>query len=72
MALPIPIEDMRLLTIARHLMIKEVIVRNRIESGDRLTAQEILNGVRMSHEEFMELMRLAMPALNDIIRKTTQ
>ena len=71
MVLPLPIEDMRMRCVAQQLMIKEHIVRNRIEYGGSLTAHEIIDGVRLSHEEFLELARLAMPALNDIIRKTT-
>lgn len=46
------------------LQVMENIVRNRLESGDPLTAAERLEGVRLSHEEFLYLVRAAMPTLN--------
>lgn len=72
MPIPIPIEDVRLRSMAHRLMVQENIVRNRLEHGGHLTAQEVMAGVRLSHEDFLELVRLAMPALNEIIRKTTR
>ena len=44
---------------------QENIVRNRL-MGEPLTAREIIDGVRLSHEEFLELVSLAMSALNEI------
>jgi hypothetical protein len=55
---------------ATSLMVQENIVRNRLMYGGPLTAQEIIDGVRLSHEEFLELVSLAMSALNEIIRET--
>ena len=51
---------------ATSLMVQENIVRNRLMYGGPLTAQEIIDGVRLSHEEFLELVSLAMSALNEI------
>lgn len=49
---------------AARLQIQENIVRTRLEHGDALRADEIAQGVRLSHEEFLYLARKAMPALN--------
>lgn len=49
---------------AMRLQVQENIVRNRLESGGPLSAQEMNDGVRLTHEEFLYLARLAMQALN--------
>jgi len=70
MSLKKPLSDMRRRHMATSLMVQENIVRNRLMYGGPLTAQEIIDGVRLSHEEFLELVSLAMSALNEIIRET--
>jgi hypothetical protein len=69
MSLQKPLPDMRARHMATRLMVHENIVRNRLMSGEPLTAREIIDGVRLSHDEFLELVSLALPALNEIIRK---
>lgn len=58
------LNKMRNRAMARRLQVQENIVRNRLEYGGPLTAEEISRGVRLSHEEFLHLVRLAMSALN--------
>jgi len=57
---------------ARHmatkLQVMENMVRSRLENGPSLTAQEVMDGVRLSHEEILYLVRLAMRALNHELR----
>jgi hypothetical protein len=48
---------------ARKMEVMENMVRARVESGGRLTADEIVRGVTLSHEEFLRLFDLARPAL---------
>lgn len=67
-----PINDMRIYHFATRMQVIENMVRSRIESGGPLSAQEIVEGVRLTHEDFLELARLAMPAMNEIIRKQVE
>lgn len=53
---------------AHKMMVQENMVRNRLESGAPLTAQEVMDGVRLSHEDFILLVRAAMPELNRLSR----
>lgn len=62
--LPMDLNKMRAQNMARMLQVQENIVRNRLESGGPLSRDEIIEGVRLSHEEFLYLARKAMPALN--------
>lgn len=49
---------------AYKLQVLENMVRSRLEYGGPLQAQEINDGVRLSHEEFLYLARIAMRTLN--------
>jgi hypothetical protein len=51
-------------SMARRLQVHENIVRNRLEHGGPLQAHEIRQGVRLTHEDFLYLVQMAMPALN--------
>ena len=53
---------------AARMQVLENMGRSRVEFGERLTAQEMNDGVRLSHEEFLYLARMAMPALNAELR----
>jgi hypothetical protein len=64
MALAIPLDKMVARNRAYKLQIMENMVRNRLEMGGPLTAQEIIDGVRMTHDEFLYLARAAMPVMN--------
>lgn len=63
-----PLVDMkdfenRQLALLRKHMITAQAVRNRLNSalnGDPLTAQEIIDGVRLSHEEYLDLVERAV------------
>jgi hypothetical protein len=62
-ALEIPIDKMRARAMAHSLMVQEIYVRSRIESGAPLTAQERLDGIRITHDDYLYLVRLAMAEL---------
>jgi hypothetical protein len=64
MALAIPLDKMVARNRAYKLQIMENMVRSRLEAGGPLTAQEIVDGVRLTHEEFLYLAQAAMPAMN--------
>jgi hypothetical protein len=49
---------------AARLQFQVDLVRARLESGPALSAAEIAEGVRMSHEDFLYLARAAMRSLN--------
>lgn len=54
---------------ATKLQVMENMIRSRLENGGPLTAQEIMDGVRLSHEDFLYLSRLTMTALNAELRR---
>lgn len=64
MALPFDPVKMYAREMAIRLQVMENMVRSRVEFGGRLTADEMREGVRLSHEEFLYLARAAMQALN--------
>jgi hypothetical protein len=49
------IEDNRELHLIQKHMITAQMVRNRLATGP-LTAQEVIDGVRLSHEEYLDLI----------------
>ena len=48
--------------IASH-MIRAQVVRNRLNSHELLSAQEIIDGVKLGHEEYLQLVALATAGL---------
>lgn len=69
MALDKSLNDIKMQNFCQRIQIQDQIVRNRLQSGDSLTAQEIWDGVRLSHDDFVTLVQLAMPAINEAMRK---
>lgn len=64
----IPIENKaRERMLATKLQVMENMVRNRLDYGGQLHAQEIQRGVQLTHDEFLFLVQLVMPQLNRIL-----
>lgn len=55
---------------AKMMQVRENIVRTRVENGGPMSTEEKIAGVRLSHEEFLYLARMAMPALNHELSET--
>lgn len=64
MVLPFNPKKMQARAAAQKLQVLENMVRNRLEHGPPLSAQEIIDGVKLTHDDFLYLVRMAMPSLN--------